>query len=540
PPSLRAMHEPLSMELSRLLSDAEDRVAAWSYETLPPTPEEELEAVIPEEYLRSLDAPIAALEEDHEVALQNNRTTTAGGHKQTTGGGNSVRATDAPRNAHTSSVPNAATDSRPDTGQESRAPSHHAIPHPSLPSATQTAGLPTIPPMRLQAGLPRPSASPGAAPLATMLQASPESSLESGLLDRSPTLEPSRGTESFPPTFLAGADILAHIARSIVARKTGGICFVTKGSSEVLRRILFRDGDFMVVVSSAVEESLVAFLIERGDLSPEHFDLVHAIPAFGKRAVAPLIARGLVTRDQMWALLRAHAEWILSRTFCLPDVFVVEEAEVPKRILEEDPVFGGSTGAEVFVDVVRRILPPEEATRALGGEGAILRSGPERNLAGELRGPIAHFVEASIGRSLAETNVAEDENTSALVFALAMLGVVEVTVEKNDASAPDLPETDVGALRERIKRRYALVEDGDYFSILGIPRSATAYEIRRAYTELRRAFEPTSILTPETADLQREVKAIVRVLGEAFELLRDDATRKRYRAALESVPGAQA
>ena len=56
--------------------------------------------------------------------------------------------------------------------------------------------------------------------------------------------------------------------------------------------------------------------------------------------------------------------------------------------------------------------------------------------------------------------------------------------------------------------------------------------MRRAFLELRRAFEPTRILTPELADLRGEIETITFVLDEAYEILRDSARRERYRRAI--------
>jgi len=61
--------------------------------------------------------------------------------------------------------------------------------------------------------------------------------------------------------------------------------------------------------------------------------------------------------------------------------------------------------------------------------------------------------------------------------------------------------------------------------------------VRRAFVELRRAFEPTRILTPRLADLAGDVRKIVVVLEEAYEILRDVARRERYRRAIEARPG---
>ena len=40
----------------------------------------------------------------------------------------------------------------------------------------------------------------------------------------------------------------------------------------------------------------------------------------------------------------------------------------------------------------------------------------------------------------------------------------------------------------------------------------------------------------ETADLQSEVDTIVEVLDEAYDILRDQVRRDRYRRAIEATP----
>lgn len=127
-----------------------------------------------------------------------------------------------------------------------------------------------------------------------------------------------------------------------------------------------------------------------------------------------------------------------------------------------------------------------------------------------------------------------------MVYALSLLGVVVVTTAVDGAKgegtdAPGVEALDTAALRERVRARLNLVCEADYFSLLGVARDATGYEIRRAYLDLRHAFEPSHILTPETADLESDVRTIVVVLDEAYEILKDSARRERYRRALGDV-----
>ena len=95
---------------------------------------------------------------------------------------------------------------------------------------------------------------------------------------------------------------------------------------------------------------------------------------------------------------------------------------------------------------------------------------------------------------------------------------------------------DADAIRERVRARMQLVEDGDYFAVLGVARDATGYELRRAFLELRRTFDPHRLLTPEVADLADDVRKITSVLEEAYDILKDAARRERYRRAIEAAP----
>lgn len=97
---------------------------------------------------------------------------------------------------------------------------------------------------------------------------------------------------------------------------------------------------------------------------------------------------------------------------------------------------------------------------------------------------------------------------------------------------------DAEGIRERVRARLQLVDDGDYFALLGVSHQATGYEVRRAFLELRRAFDPSRVLTPEVADLVDDVRKITVVLEEAFDILKDSARRERYRRAIEAIPEA--
>jgi hypothetical protein len=320
-------------------------------------------------------------------------------------------------------------------------------------------------------------------------------------------------------------------------------------SPEGIRRVVFRDGDFVTAATSVDSESLVACLTERGNLPADAgAKLGRKLPLFGRHAGAALIAHGYLQQDELWPVLRSHAEWLIGHIARMERGETGVENEVPARLATEPAVFGGATGAEVLVEVVRRVSTPQAATARLGGEAMRLRLGAAPGLLGECALPPeeADLVRALDGESLGDVLArAKSSDFSAALLALVELGIVETAGAAAPARRAPPPQPskrepdrlDHEALRSRIAARRALVDEGDYFALLGVSRNATSYDVKRAYSALREELDPARVLTPATADLRDDVDAILFVIDEAFEILQDDLRRERYRRALEAAPG---
>jgi hypothetical protein len=535
----------LSAELEALLVDAEQRIGAQAmHDALPPTPEEELATVLPAELLAALDEPLETDDDDSAADGALSRISPPSAHGTT---GVAFAQTNA-GHALTPAVaefpaPHTVAAFAPPPGGWSRA-------EPEESSRVVDARAKTV------AEAPEPTQGPSSIGVAPTLSA-PALAAMSSMLGRDFTPLPGEVTAKPPSTVEGPATLLAPgdpprlLASAVSSRASGSLAF--EGAT-ALRRVVLRDGDVVTAASSAEDETLLAFMISRGDLRRDQVsDLAGKIAPFGRHAGAALVAHGLLRQDQLWTALRAHAEWVLGRTLSLDNGTARIEAEPPGRLRQEPSVFGGSSGAEVLVELARRVIAPEEAVRRLGGQSAHVTEGTNVTLATEcaLTPEERALLDEARGQTLGDLlGRATGLEIAPVLYMLSLLGVVSVApflapssrgstrgrTDDDIVSEGDVIALDITAVREHVRARYELVCEADYFTLLGVARDATGYEVRRAFLELRRAFEPSRILTPEMRDLEADVRTIVTVLDEAYEILKDSARRERYRRALGDAP----
>jgi hypothetical protein len=312
-----------------------------------------------------------------------------------------------------------------------------------------------------------------------------------------------------------------------------------------MRRIVLREGDIVTAASGVDTESLLSFLGARGDLPRERVEALSGrLPPYGRHAGAALVAQGALGQEQLWPVLRAHAEYLMGQAMLVTSGTALVEADPPGRLKTEPSVFGGAPGAEIFVEVVRRIISNTDAVRRCGGGASVVGEGARAELLRECGLGAAENDAIRMARGIrldALVGQYPDTDIASVLYALWLLGVVEMVrsvLERPERESKHPDAIDEDAVRDRIRARLQLVDEGDYFALLGVPHNATGYEVKRAYLDLRRAFEPSRVLTPALVDLAEDVRRITIVLEEAYEILGDNARRERYRRAIDASPEA--
>jgi len=424
-----------------------------------------------------------------------------------------------------------------------------ALAMPRAPSATSyrdAADAPPTPslgmPFSVRSAPPPASSSFGSPPSFAFASAPPASMAppsrvalpaEGTLPPRAP--EPEEGL----PTTLAPGVAPALVAALVRERASGVLTFADGTTS---RAITLRDGDVNVVQSTHPEDNLVVLLERRGLLARDALGALNLSP-IPRLACAALVARGFLAQDDLWPALRLHGEQVLSAMLGSVRGTV---SFVAGRVTEDGPSpFGALSGAAVFVRAF--LLAHDVTTFASRAKRRTFKLVPGRffgDREDSLGGTeAAHDLDPLLDRTIDARAVDALGPALPTLEALALLEIVSAVdaLPVESERAPQTPlaaafadsSLDADALRLRIAARRKLVDEGDYFALLGVSPRAGTFEIRQAYLELRRTFEPARLLQhPELVAFESDLRVILEVVEEAYVVLRDDARRDRYRRAI--------
>jgi len=101
------------------------------------------------------------------------------------------------------------------------------------------------------------------------------------------------------------------------------------------------------------------------------------------------------------------------------------------------------------------------------------------------------------------------------------------------APAPEDPEA--ARLRERrtqIEEAYKGLKGRNHFEVLGVPRTASAAQVKEAYVRLARQFHAGASKVPGLAHLEEQAEAVFHAIATAHEVLLDPSRRMEYEVQL--------
>jgi curved DNA-binding protein CbpA len=91
-------------------------------------------------------------------------------------------------------------------------------------------------------------------------------------------------------------------------------------------------------------------------------------------------------------------------------------------------------------------------------------------------------------------------------------------------------------IREKLAAKLAETRKQDYFEILGVTRTASREDIKRAYFALAREYHPDRHFQSASAELRQLAQQLYHLISTAHDTLTDPAERERYLAELAKGP----
>jgi hypothetical protein len=330
---------------------------------------------------------------------------------------------------------------------------------------------------------------------------------------------------------LSETDAPALLGRAFQQAWTGRLVITTR---EAERTIFLDGGRPVFATSSSPDDRLAELLRRQGRIdAAQRARVARTADETGRRTGAVLVDLGLLKPAELLPLLRRQHEEIILATFAFTEGgfrFHPEAESDPRRArLLRHP-------AALVAEGVRRGHPQPRMRRALAGGWGAFALDPgagTRDLCAELGldGMDERILGWLDGRRTLEQVVRESGLPEEKVFGLAYVLWCFGSLQRGPGGRGAL---DQRVERERILAQHALVQDADYFQVLGIGRDADTDEVVRAHRRLADELRPEKIAPATAVALAREIAAVRRVLAEALRVLGDETMRRSYRTHLQT------
>jgi DNA-binding response OmpR family regulator len=340
------------------------------------------------------------------------------------------------------------------------------------------------------------------------------------------------------------AQVLGQLHRE---RFSGQVAFLGEGVEKV---VYLEEGRPVFAASNQEPDRMGALLYREGKITADRLaDARERVAQSGRRMGEILVELGYLKRRELLPAVRRHVEDLVYSLFSWDAGRYVVSSE--EGAAEEKIRLHAHPGAVVMEGIRRKMdldrlrirLGPRETVLIPAKLEEVLDAVAQTDLSTEERKVVELF---DGRRSLAEVTAAArreglgEETVYQLAYGLLALGLARpqgrVSTDGGRATTGVAPVTgagDVAIDRERVLAKHAHVKEADYFTLLGVRRDATPFEIRRAYEAARRDFAPDTLPAEVARDLAVELGEIALTLDEAQKILRSERLRAGYLAHLE-------
>jgi hypothetical protein len=343
---------------------------------------------------------------------------------------------------------------------------------------------------------------------------------------------------------LADRDMPLLLGRAFVEGMTGRL----RVRKETVEKAIYFEAGLPVMASSDdASDRMLAMLVREGALDARQYEeSVRVVDASGRKVGAVLVDLGFLRSDELLPAVRRHYESIILTLFA----WTAGRWQV-------DP---GVTAGPDRTRLLRHpaLLVREGLERGYPVDRISLRLGAGRNVflldnstsaaditaqvvteRAEMRVPMLFDGVHSLADVARASGLAEDAvlKIALTLYCFGALRPVEADGVGRGGARPAVRDLEID--RERVRARFALANESDYFRVLGVDRFADANEVRRAHARLCKEIAAENLGPELWHELKDQVATIREVLDEGLRILCTPALRSAYELNLAQEPDAE-
>lgn len=331
------------------------------------------------------------------------------------------------------------------------------------------------------------------------------------------------------------------------AEKKSGALVLTRDKES--KRFFFRTGELLYATSNVDADQLGASLVNSGKLSTDQrAAAAEAARSSGKPFGAMLVERGFLSpKDLIEGAKQQVSQIVMSVLPWLDGKFTVENQSLPlgeivPLQLSTAALLQSCLGKQDW-KIIRKSLPslktvPLQTKDAASYQQGLVLDQEQQTILALVNG--ARTIEEIC--SLSEMGDFTTLKALYALYALRLVDTIDAQAAKAQAqtaaaearTAQEAARADDQVTKEMILHALNSLDRQDYYEMLGLGRSATPQEVKKAYFRFAKLYHPDRHMDSELADMKGSLETLFMNITEAYNILNKEETRDRYNLALAS------
>jgi curved DNA-binding protein CbpA len=333
-------------------------------------------------------------------------------------------------------------------------------------------------------------------------------------------------------------------------KKTGTVIFSREAA---IKKVYFQDGDVIFASSNLDSDRLGDFLLRSNKLTRAQFDAsTELTKKTGKKLGAILVELGFISSQDLISGVKEQVKEIILSLFTWRNGnYIFDDSPlpasdiIPLQMSIGNLIIEGIRGQDW--QVVRKSLPPLKTKLRPAVDPSFLFQGADLD---QDQQSILSLIDGNRSiEELCSLSGLGDFNTLKAIYAVLALkmadkGALKTEQEMKSARAgiqetvsagqqkqePDAGQTTASPVvtRQMIQNAFAAMKNQDHYQMLGVARSATPQELKKAYFRLAKIYHPDRHFEAEMSDLKETFESLFAGIHNAYQTLNDLEQRRSY------------